>query len=1032
MIFLRNVRARSARTLLGLVWVFVAALAVPGVAHAQSTSGTIAGTAKDATGAVLPGVTVEAASPALIEKVRTAVTDAQGNYKVIDLRPGTYSVTFTLPGFSTYKREGIELSAGFTATANAEMKVGGLEETVTVTGASPTVDIQNVRTQQVLRSEVLDALPVGQRDLTQLAALTLGAVTMGAGRNDVGGDKSETNTAIAVHGGRGDDSRINYDGMNTNVFYGNGGGQQRIWKFNTIGVQETVVDTGGANAETETGGANVNMIPRDGGNTFSVHSILNYTSKGLASGKVSDTLIARGSAPAQNAMKKVYDYGVGVGGPIAKDKLWFYNADRWWGSQSYGANNYFNKSTNPYVYEADLTKPAYTKQRQSDYGVRLTWQAFGKHKITGSTNFQAACACWLPISAGSRVSPEAAGASFQYGDPYMNLTQMSWSYPATNKLLFQAGASFLNQKVRFGSILEDGGDWVVPGPNNVSILEQTTGYRWGTLPGSITNDWNMPQPNNNYGQRFSMSYITGSHAVKIGGTTMQGVYDTNGNALPNALNYTFRNGAPISLTQFASPFANRASLRGYGVFGQDQWTLKKLTMNLGIRYDAFWAYTRAFTLPAGPYRAEMSFPSVKDLPNFKDITPRVGAAYDLFGNGKTAIKGSWGRYLMGQGGGTMNTVAPANAIVTSTNRTWNDANGNFIPDCTLTTLTANGECGPADQLLFGQPRVALTWAESARKGSNIREYNYQYSVALQHELRPNVGLNIGYFRTDWKNQTATVNTAVSASDYSQYCITSPTDTRLGDFSNKQVCGLFDVVPTALGRTTNVLMLAKDVTGANGIAKEVYNGMDFSVNARFGKNGLVNGGVTLGRTTFDNCWANALPNVLQTGQSSAQPRTADYCHVQSPLWSASGSQIKAQVVYPLPFNLMASGVFKHLPGIPITATLPLTTAQLTAALGRAPSAPTTNVGLLPTASSQGNLGAAIFDQRLTQIDLRFTRNFKVSRSRLQAIVEVYNVANARPAQANNTTYSAATTGTRFLTPTSILGGRLLKFGTQIDF
>src|SRR5262245_56209739 len=140
---------------LAMAIVFVGSIAI---AQTNST-GAIAGAVKDTSGAVIPGVTVEASSPALIEKVRTAVTDAQGNYKIVDLRPGTYTVTFTLPGFTTFKREGIELTAGFTAAANAEMKVGGLEETVTVTGASPVVDVQNVRTQNVLTREVMDGLP---------------------------------------------------------------------------------------------------------------------------------------------------------------------------------------------------------------------------------------------------------------------------------------------------------------------------------------------------------------------------------------------------------------------------------------------------------------------------------------------------------------------------------------------------------------------------------------------------------------------------------------------------------------------------------------------------------------------------------------------------------------------------------------------------------------------------------------------------------------------------------------------------------
>src|SRR6266851_4275212 len=135
-------------------------LLVPAAARAQSTTtGAVAGVARDTTGAVLPGVTVEASSPALIEKVRAATTDSQGNYKIVDLRPGTYSVTFTLPGFATVKRDGLELTTGFTATANADLRVGALEETVTVTSASPVVDIQNVRAQTVLSRQVLDALP---------------------------------------------------------------------------------------------------------------------------------------------------------------------------------------------------------------------------------------------------------------------------------------------------------------------------------------------------------------------------------------------------------------------------------------------------------------------------------------------------------------------------------------------------------------------------------------------------------------------------------------------------------------------------------------------------------------------------------------------------------------------------------------------------------------------------------------------------------------------------------------------------------
>src|SRR5262249_52283059 len=162
--------------------------------------GTIAGSVKDATGAVLPGVTVEAASPALIEKVRSVVTDGSGEYKVVDLRPGTYTVTFSLPGFSTVRLEGIELTSAFTATINAELKVGEIQETVTVSGESPIVDVQNVVQKQTASRDVMDSLPT-DRNFVSFAAMTPGVFVTGVSQN-VGGSVPETGMNLTVHGSR--------------------------------------------------------------------------------------------------------------------------------------------------------------------------------------------------------------------------------------------------------------------------------------------------------------------------------------------------------------------------------------------------------------------------------------------------------------------------------------------------------------------------------------------------------------------------------------------------------------------------------------------------------------------------------------------------------------------------------------------------------------------------------------------------------------------------------------------------------------
>src|SRR5262245_43756442 len=340
----RSTRMRSPQ----IVALVLSVLALPGVAGAQSAaSGAIAGTAKDTTGAVLPGVTVEAASPALIEKVRSVVTDGNGEYKIVDLRPGTYTVTFTLPGFSIFRRDGLELTTGFTATVNAELRLGGLEETVTVTGATPTVDVQNVRSQTLLSREVIDTLPTG-KTISGYAALIVGAAVVGSGGSmqDVGGDRGEQFGTILIHGSRSDDGRLMYDGLRFNNAYAGGSGRARFWLPNQVAVQEVAIETGGISAEAETGGVQQNFVPRDGGNSFKVYFSTAFTNTDLQGSSRTNELRARGLT-ASKRTKQIYDYGGGVGGPIARNRLWFYASQRWWGTKQYFAQletRYWNKT----------------------------------------------------------------------------------------------------------------------------------------------------------------------------------------------------------------------------------------------------------------------------------------------------------------------------------------------------------------------------------------------------------------------------------------------------------------------------------------------------------------------------------------------------------------------------------------------------------------------------------------------------------------------------------------------------------------
>jgi hypothetical protein len=999
-------RATGTRSIV-VGFITLAWMLVPNFAGAQAPSG-IAGVVKDTSGAVVPGVTVEAASPALIEKVRTVVSDNEGRYSIVDLRPGTYTVTFTLGGFNTIKREGIELTAGFTATVNGEMKVGALEETLTVTGASPLVDTQNVRQQQTASAQLLDALPTSSKALNSVLALTPGLSGVAAGVGASQGTYRSSSVNGAYHGKLG--SKIQFDGMNiTNT---NSGVGATGYIVNGAVVEEMNVETGGASAMSAVSGFTVNFVPKDGGNTFAFAGSGVFANDALQSDNLTDELRSRGLITGTKVLKS-YDAVVTLGGPLRRDRLWFFAASRYTGNRNQYAGAFMNKTQGTPFYTADLSRPGYRKDFLWSESLRLTWQASPRNKVTLFSDVQ-----HNKVWGSSNQITTAPEAVVGWDFTPQGLYQLSWNSPISSKFLLEAGASFAisywPQFPVFGA-----------GFDTISILDASTGFAYNAASAYI-----IPEDARRFAQRFAVSYVTGSHAFRAGiqieqGFNSQGsVIDHktgfNGERIDGNISYTFLGRLPSSLTEYATPFQQFARVMpDLGMYVQDQWTIRRLTLNYGLRFDYLRGYVPPQRVAPTPFVGERNFGEVDCVPCWKDFNPRFGASYNLFGDGRTALKISLGRYVGKEAVTIANANNPIQTSVNSVTRTWSDANENYFPDCDLRAPAANGECGPVSNVNFGRVNIVTRYADDVLRGFGARDYLWDFAAEVQHQLRAGVSVSGGYYRNWFGNFRVTDNLAVTPADFSPYCITAPTDARLPGGGGYQLCGLYDVSPAKFGQINNLVERAS----AYGKQTQVGNFLNASINARFGSRFQMGGGLDSGRIVSDRCF------VVDSRQELLN------CHIVQPF--QTNTQLKLNATYQLPWDMAVSGIFRNESSLraaaggatlSIEANYAAPNALIAPSLGRNLSACGTRAVCTATATVPLITPYTQFEPRLNQLDLRFTKSFKLDTNmRLQANVDLYNALNAAPITGIQTTY-----GSLWRFPTQLLEGRLVQFSGKLTF
>jgi hypothetical protein len=978
-------------------------LFAPSAAFAQSA---IAGVVKDTSGAVLPGVSVEASSDVLIEKLRSVTTDGAGQFKIVDLRPGVYTVTFALAGFQTLKRQAVELPADFTATINADMKVGALEESVTVEASSPIVDVQNASHMQVLNREAMDAIPSG-RTIQGLGQLIVG---VNLSLPDTGGARGMQQTYMSTHGQSAANNTVMVDGMMVNGLMSDGAVQSY---FNDAMSQEVAYQTSGIGAETSAGGVRLNMIPKEGGNRFS-GTFSGAVRPGQWQGdNLSDRLRAGHPdfVPAVlgltsgNATDKIVDFTAGEGGPIVKNRLWFYLSARY-----YSVNNFIANTFNP-----DGSQGIDDQFIKSVMG-RVTWQVSPRNKFSA---YDDEIDKYRGHDMQSLYDPETAATV--WNSPAYHTNQAKWTSTVTNKLMIDAGFSsnleYYTNEYREGiAKLRGTAEWFAA----ASRSELDLGGRKTAATVQLAHN---PA---RYNVQAAATYVTGSHNMKFGFQRTWGTfthsYDANADLTQQyrsnstGVPYSVPNSVVIRNTPLAL-FGERLNY-DLGLFVQDAWTMKRLTINGGLRWEALNAQVLEGESPAGRFVGSRHFDAIPNLPNWKDWAPRFSAVYDLRGNAKTALKASVNRYNQQRTTGIADSY---NALVSATSASlaWTDLNRDDIAQGARGCVYLTGGC----EINFTQLSSNFGNAALNRYGNFPRTWNLESAIELQHELLPRLSVSGAWFHGTFHNLTTSYHTEWTAADYTPVQIFNPmTGTPLTVYNRSAA---------ANSRPADIL----DTFDPE--RQRIYNSYSFEFRSRPGHGAQLFGGLSVERELNVNCTTPDNPNFL---------RFCDERHLEDGFTIPWRKNLRLAGSIPIGWGITLSGSLQSNRGVAI-GTAPVSTLTATTnppnSASYAVGATTRYPANCPAPCPAGALviGPALtvttltvplvpylvnVADRINQLDVKAAKTFRMGRLSVSPSIEAFNLIN--PDQIVSYVSTSYATSS-YLRPNSIVQGRLIGLAVQ---